>query len=118
MSLVSKNVVCETNNFSICAMMHCNTAVSYMVMVDGTKKRVGLYKPPGTNNVQAELTTNELSGNVTMRGTGRENRVCPQTYTFALSVSSIVNCYTCHTINKCYFPLFCTKYTCILRMRL
>ena len=57
-------------------------------MVDGAKKRFGLYKPPGSNGDQAQLVTNEISGNVTIRGTGRENRVCPQTYTFALSVSS------------------------------
>ncbi len=70
-------------------------AVSYTVMVDGGKKRFGLYKPPGPNNDQAELTTNEISGNVTIRGTGQENLVCPQTYTFALSVSKY-----CGSTNK------------------
>lgn len=58
-------------------------------MIDGEKKRFGLYKPPGPNNDdQAEITTNEISGNVTIRGTGQENRACAQTYTFALSVST------------------------------
>ena len=59
------------------------------MIVDGAKKRFGLYKRPASNGDQAELTTNEISGNVTIRGTGQENRVCPQTYTFALSVSSL-----------------------------
>ena len=70
------------------SLLQINAAISYSVIVDQLKKRVGLYKPPVANNIPAELTTNEISGNVMMRGTGRDNRVCSQTYTFALSVSS------------------------------
>ena len=56
--------------------------------VDATKKRVGLYHAPSAvGNNQAELSSNEVIGEVTIVGAGRENMTCPRTYTFALSVS-------------------------------
>ena len=56
--------------------------------VDATKKRVGLYHAPSAvGNNLAELSSNVVTGEVMIVGAGRENMTCPQTYTFALSVS-------------------------------
>ena len=82
-------------------MINFPAAVSYSVTVDSLKRRVGVYQPPATMNGQAELTTNQVSGEVTIRGTGMENRTCSKTYTFALSVSGTMCSYIDEASNIC-----------------